>query len=60
MNSIQIKRVQCINEIVATLKKTKEADIEIDKKMFLATMQFDYGITRRTALDYFNVAKYQL
>ena len=60
MNSTQMNRVRHINEVIATLKKAKKGDVKVDEKKFVAAMQFDFGVTRRTALDYIAVAKSQL
>ncbi len=45
-----------INKLKATLIKAKDKGKEVDKDKLLALCCFEWGCSRRTFLEYYNVA----
>ena len=59
MNSKEYRRKERIDEISAIIKSS-EQDGEIPKRNKLITViMYKYNVSRKTALDYLNVAQYQ-
>tara|TARA_Y100000310_G_scaffold301841_1_gene338658 strand:- start:836 stop:1063 length:228 start_codon:yes stop_codon:yes gene_type:complete len=52
--SYQDRRKMMIAKVKATIEK---AGLEFDQEKFIAVMSAEEGVSRRTAMDYINVAR---
>ena len=57
MNIIMTKRIQRINEIVTTIVKLKEAELEIDEKNMADEVCIRHGCSDKTAREYIRIAR---
>ena len=60
MNKRETERKLRIEEVIETIKKAKKDKKEIDYKAFLNVIMYKWGVARRTALEYIDVARSQL
>lgn len=52
----QEKRKNQINSVVATLKKTFDAGLDVDKQTLILQLCKEFSVSKRTAMEYLDVA----
>lgn len=59
MDKRRAERIARIQQVMATLDKAKEENVEIDFKKFLLKIMSEFYVTRRIAREYIDVAQYK-
>ena len=54
------KRQENQNWVISILKKIKEENKTPDENKFILEIQYKFGVSRRTAKEYIDVAKYKI
>jgi len=60
MNIREITRMNRINQVFATIEKAKKEKKEINFKNFTFQIMERYGVTKRCAQEYIQVARFKL
>lgn len=57
-NKREFERKSRLNSIIETIKPLIENNIEINDEALCSEIMMDFGVTRRTAVEYISTAKY--
>jgi len=60
MNTKEIARKERVQTILNSIKKAQTDGRIIDFKKLIAVTMFDFGVARRTAIEYIDAAKSQI